>query len=193
MPRRWKSISVALALLLAPACTTVSTDTATEAPEPTNTSARANSAIDGETFVDPQGTYSLQIAPDWQANHGTVIAEIEAWLVSTPENGFTPNVNVLTQAIPEMTLEDYLELSIEGAPTFINEFELIDEGIIDSSNGHRLATMHYASGDMQFLGVFAVSDGQAIVATLTAPSHRFDPIRDEAMPYLQTLMPLDPE
>ncbi len=86
-----------------------------------------------------------------------------------------------------MTTESYLQLSIDNAPAFFDDFELIDEDIIAGANGQPLAAIEYTGGGLQYLGVFAVGDDQAVVATLTAPPTRFDAIRDEVMPYLLTL------
>ena len=41
-----------------------------------------------------------------------MVAEVEVWFVAEPDAGFVPNVNVLTQAIPAMELEEYLDLSV---------------------------------------------------------------------------------
>jgi len=114
------------------------------------------------------------------------------WLVADPEASFALNVNVLTQAAPGMDLAGYLELSIDNAPLLLDDFELLDESIVESDAGQGLAVMEYAGADLQYLGVFAIDSGQAIVATLTAPTHRFNAIRDSVMPYLLTLKLPDP-
>jgi hypothetical protein len=43
------------------------------------------------------------------------------------------------------------------------------------------------AGPLEFLAVFAVRDGTAVVATLTAPADSFDSLANDVEPYLLTL------
>jgi hypothetical protein len=144
---------------------------------------------DGEAFSDPQGTYEITVASAWEENHGGFVAEIEVWFVAEPVDGFAPNVNILTQTAPGMDTSKYLELSIDGAPAFISDFDLLEQSLVEGANGQTLATMEYTGDGLQYLGVFTVSSGQAVVATLTAPPDRFEALREEILPYLLTLTP----
>lgn len=182
-PSRLALIASLTVLLVAGVACGSSADAATS-PEQSTTSSLP---IDEGRFEDPQGTYSLEIHPDWQANHGTIAAETELWYVASPDDKFGPNLNVLTQVAPGMNTESYLELSVENAPAFLDDFELVSEEIVEGSNGRTLGSMEYTGDDLQFLGVFAVGGDKAVVATLTAPPDRFEAIRDEVMPYLLTL------
>ena len=149
------------------------------------------SAAPGRTFVDPQGVYELFVPASWEANHGTVVAEIEAWLVDEPRGGFVANVNVLVQAAPGLTLDDYLELSVANAPLFAADLEVSEASLIDGDQGQPLAMMEYTAGDLSFLGVFAMTaDGQAIVATLSVLHDDYESVRADVLPHLSTLMPL---
>lgn len=62
----------------------------------------------GLPFADPQGTYTIAINRDWTDESGLVVAEIEAWRVAPPIDGFAPNVNVLTQVATGMDLGQYI-------------------------------------------------------------------------------------
>ena len=167
---------IVVALVLIGACGSGDSDPATAA------------AIDGaELFSDPQGSYTIEVDPDWQANHGSLAAEIEVWFVAEPSDEFAPNLNILTQLAPQMNLEEYLELSIDNGPIFFSDFELIEGGTVDGASGQPLATVEYTGDGLRFLAVFAVSDGEAVVATLSAPIERFGSLRDEVLPHLLTL------
>jgi hypothetical protein len=148
-----------------------------------------------ELFEDPQGTYEIAVDPDWVPNHGALVAGLEVWFVGeTSPSGFGPNVNILTQDAPGVDLGEYLELSIQNAPALIQDFRLIDQGLIEGAAGQPLGIMEYeglTSGQfLRFLGIFALKDGRATVATLTTPPREFDVIRFSVEPYLLTLRPI---
>ncbi|MEZ5225736.1 MAG: hypothetical protein R2710_03420 [Acidimicrobiales bacterium] len=144
-----------------------------------------------ELFVDPDGTYQLRVPSTWQANHGLVVAEVELWLVEEPTAGGAPNVNILTQQAPGLTLSEYRDASVGNAPAAGADFEVLSSELIDGANGQPLALMEYRAGEQQYLGVFGMTDaGQAIVATLTAPADRYDELKAAVLPALLTLEPL---
>jgi hypothetical protein len=167
--------------------TTSPADTTMSAPE-------SESMPDGELFVDPEGPYEVVVNPEWVPSHGTLTVGVEVWAVEEP-GPFTSNVNILTQLIPSgITLEDYLQVSIDGGDAAISNFALLEEGIVTGPEGQPLAFMTYEGSPngqrLGFLGVFALRDEEAVVATFTAPLDEFDELRTEIEPYLLTLRPL---
>jgi hypothetical protein len=46
----------------------------------------------------------MTVPDPWVLLPGVFVAEIEAWTVGPPQEGFAPNVNVLTQAAPGLDL-----------------------------------------------------------------------------------------
>ncbi len=156
----------------------------TSIPDETPTAA---SPTDGTKFTDPDGTYEISIPSHWQADHGAFVAEVEMWVVAEPQDSFAPNVNLLTQTVHGLDLAAYLDLSVENAPLFLDDFELVDKAIVEGDAGQALAVMEYTDGDLQFLGVFAPGTDEVVVATLTAPIDRFSVLRDEVLPFLLTL------
>ena len=160
----------------------------------TTTVPDSTAAIDGELFVDPEGSYELVVMPQWVSSHGSFAVGMEVWAVEEP-GPFTSNVNILTQVIPSgTTLEDYLRLSIDSAEVMMSDFTLLDSGIVDGHEGQPLAVVTYEGSPtgerLRFLGVFAVRDSEAVVATLTTPPDRFNTFRSEIEPYLLTLRTL---
>lgn len=142
------------------------------------------------TFVDPQGTYEIDVDPSWIAQHGAIAAEIELWFVGPPSGQLATNVNVLTQNAPAVDLRGYLDLSVENADLLLEDGEVVDSGIVQGTYD-QLAFMEYrgvqAGNQLHFLGYFTVDQGTAVVATLTSTEDQFDQVRREAEPYLQTL------
>jgi len=148
----------------------------------------------GESFVDPEGAYRITVPGTWEARHGAIAEGIEVWLAGEVEDGFGPNVNVLTQTTGGMTLDEYTESSIANAPTFVKDFEVLDSRRETGPNGTELAILEY-SGEagtdrpLRFLAVWTVNDGQAVVATFTTTPERYEAQREDVLPYLLTLEP----
>jgi hypothetical protein len=139
--------------------------------------------------------YRLSIPDAWEARHGALAQGIEVWLTHPAADGFAPNVNVLTQATGNMTLDQYTEASIDNAPAFIQDFELIDSRTVTGPGGGELAVVEYsgkaggAQQPLRFVAVWTVHDGNGIVATFTSLAEDFEAKRDEVLPYLLTLEP----
>ncbi len=178
-----------------PSTTTTSAPTTTTSAPTTTTSApleNTSSALAGERFIDPEGSYQIIVRSEWPSKHGALVEGLELWAVGDPIDGFVPNLNILSEIIPSgMTLDEYVELSIENAGLFVQEFELIDKQIVTAESGQVLASMEYegsASGRfLRFFAVFGVRDDEAVVATLTVPPQEYAEIQAEVAPYLFTL------
>jgi hypothetical protein len=166
---------------------------AKEAPpetlDATTTSSESSAGHVGELFQDPQSTYTMEIDPSWTKAPGTLVEEIEVWKVGRSVDGFTPNVNVLTQQAPNLDLEEYVELSRDSADGA--GFDLVEVTIVEGANGQPLGVMEYTgrqgAHELHWLGVFALKDDRAVVATLTAPPDTFDELVIDVRPLLLTL------
>jgi hypothetical protein len=148
----------------------------------------------GESYADPEGAYRITIPDSWEARHGAIAQGIEVWLTDEVEDGFGPNVNVLTQTTGNMTLDEYTEMSIANAPNFVTDFEVQDSRRETGPNGTELAVLEYsgeagADRPLRFLAVWTVNNGQAVVATFTTTPDRYDEQRSDVLPYLLTLEP----
>lgn len=166
-------------------------DETASAPEPTELAPPDTVDVGpGTTFTDPQGTYEMNIDPIWIDQHGSFSADIEVWFIRPPSGGFAPNVSVLTQLIPDMELEEYLDLSVRQANVVLPDAEVVNRGIVQGTRD-RLGFMEYrgtqAGNQVQFLAYFTVHGGKAVVATLTTSAHEFDATRSQVEPLLQTL------
>jgi hypothetical protein len=151
----------------------------------------AVNAASGPLFQDPQGTYTMTVDPAWTERSGEIVAEIEQWLVGPVEDGFVPNVNVLTQAAPGVDMEEYLRLSSENAPRLVTDFNLVRSKVVTGPTGNLLGEMEYSAQSgthaLHFLAVVSLAHGQAIVATLTTTEATFTTIEARVEPFLVTL------
>lgn len=155
-------------------------------PDPTH------SPVDGP-FRDPEGMYEMRVDPGWVYQAGGFVDGVEFWFLGPPEGGFAPNVNALTQQTGGLSLADYLDLSVDQAPNLMANFELIDRAQVKGASG-RLGVMEYTGNltggpRLHFLAVIAMTDGRAVVVTLTAPRKSFRDWRAEVEPFMLTLRP----
>jgi len=142
----------------------------------------------GTPFVDPQNTYTITVGPDWKQQPSAVVKEIENWTVAPSEDGFAPNVNVLTQAAPGMDLAEYMDFSAKH----VGGIKLIDSSTVDGTNGNKLGLLEFAgtfgtNRALHSLATVDVRNDQAVVATFTAPEDAFAGERPDVQPYLLTL------
>ena len=90
-------------------------------------------ALDGaETFADPQGTHTLMVDPAWATLPGAFVKEVEAWSIGIVDEGFTANINVLTQE----TAVDDLDASNSAAGDPIGQSS-VSSGTTRTGNGER--------------------------------------------------------
>ena len=154
--------------------------------DPARTSSNTQTA--GQVFEDPQGSYEIEVDPDWVAYHGTDAAEVEVWFVGESREGFAPNVNILTA--PGLDLSQFIDDVIEQTSSLMDDFELLDREVVDGIEAE-LGLLEFTASDsgrsVQILSTVAVRDGTAVMATFTAPPNVFDDLRREVEPYLLTL------
>jgi hypothetical protein len=160
----------------------VASITTASGPQPT---------VSGTTFRDPQGAYTITVPDTWTENSGALGSEIEGWFVAPRAAEFSANVNVITQAVPGLDLEEYLDGSLDAAPKQMEDFRLVSRGFLTSTSGSRLGALEYtgrtSDRDLHFLVVFGVRNGHAVAATLTALPADFARLRGLTEPYLRTL------
>jgi hypothetical protein len=146
----------------------------------------ATPATTAISFRDPQGTYTMNIDADWTETTGTAVKDVEVWKVASVDGGFATNVTVITQSTQGLDLAGYLTSSVDN----IGAFKLVGQKTVQDSNGNDLGLMEYsglAAGGLHYLAVIDVSNGQAVVATLTATEAAFVQARVDAEPYLLSL------
>jgi hypothetical protein len=86
-----------------------------------------------------------------------------------------------------MDLPKYMDVSVQG----MGELKLIDQQLIDGTNGNRLGLIEYSgvmsNRPLHFLATFDVVNEQAVVATFTTEESAFARQRPSVEPFLRTL------
>ena len=189
-----RAVILALVLLGAAGCTPDSAGSLTDviaddetSGQPPESTGQEKPTLDGATFTDPEGHYTLVVPTEWEARHGVAGEGVEVWLVGEPDATFTPNVNVMTEDVVGMSLSDYLALSISNAPNVITDFELLSSDLITGAGGQELAVMESTGLGLQFLGVMGMGPDGPVIVTLSVPPDRFAAIKESAYPYMLTL------
>lgn len=148
---------------------------------------------DAMQFTDPDGSFSVGTGPTWvlQDEQVTGTANATFWTVGPVVDGFAPNVNIIIQPF-RGNIEEYVEFSVEQGPITpgVSDFRVSGRATVDGPGGE-LGVLRYtafiAGRSLQFVGVAAVGDGEAVLATFTAPPGTFDELIGEVEPYLLTL------
>lgn len=154
---------------------------------------RGETSIAGaQLFTDPEGEYTIEINPEWIAEHGAIASGIELWFINDGTDGFAENLNVLTQKIPEMSTQEYLDLSSDSLSTLLEDGSVVESAIVTGHEGQELGIMIYegtVAGSLDtFLAVFAIEGDSAVVATFVALPDEFDELSAEVVDYMFTLV-----
>lgn len=154
--------------------------------------AESPTTIEGSVrFVDPDGAYTWEVDPSWPTAHDSIAEGIEVWIVGEPVDGSTPNVNVMTQVIPPMTLSEYLQVSVDSLPRLDPDAILFDSGVLNGG-AQEIAYVDYladfGNGQIRFLGYFTVLNDRAVVLTLATDPELTDEIRVDVVPFMSTLV-----
>ena len=169
--------------------TTATTAGATTTGAATTVAAGRPAPPPGSAYADPDGTYTITVAPGWTERSGTLVKDIEAWIVAPAANGFVANVNVLTHDADGMDLDAYLAFTLQHMGTFT----VVAHDVTVGAGGRPLGRIEYAgtpSGSTRALHLLATIDVRgthAVVATLTAEEAAFAGLRPDVEPYLLTL------
>lgn len=90
---------------------------------------------------------------------------------------------------PDMSLQEYSELSTEQAPQLIQDFEVLDT-VTTSVGGHEAGRVHYSgsiSGNaLEWQALWLVEGGKAYVITFTADPGSFSDYLAQAVPALNS-------
>jgi hypothetical protein len=150
-------------------------------------------------FRDPQGTYTLQIDPHWRATHNAASPDVESWFTGTGTVDFQDNVNILSQRVAEVDLDQYMQLVIDEAQKSVDKYALKEFRVVTtnpltgttSKTPTQLGVIAYTGNrggkSFGFFFVASIEHGDAVLATLTTAQDRFDKVRAKVEPYLMTL------
>ncbi len=172
--------------------TTSTGTTTTGTTATTSTGSGPTTSVEGTTFTDPAGKYSIVVPPSWISAQDTP----KAWFLDDKKDDFRENVNILTETIPSsLDLDSYVDLSISKAPGMIREFSVKQREKITLDSGQTAYRLVYTGSpnnvpaelSFTFLAVVAVEDGTAVTLTMTAPKETFEATVDKNWPAVRTL------
>jgi hypothetical protein len=132
-----------------------------------------------KTYTDAGNGFTIKYPPDWeeqQSPEGAAVAFLAPKEDTTDR--FRENINVLIQSLPDpdMSLQEYTDLSTRQGPQLIEGFKVLDQDEI-SVGGHAANRVHYTGGisgnDFEWEAVWLVEGGKAYVITFTASPDRF--------------------
>jgi hypothetical protein len=170
--------------------------------------------FDGVRFEDPQGTYRIDVAPEWRIEPSAGAGTTEVWRVGRGTGPAVDRVEIATEDVGETDLDQYLQLVFERAPSTVVEFKLREFRVVGNGNSPpiQLGVVAYegrltsrttpstetnpttettdTTGTTGIFLVVGVEDGVAVVARYTTTREDFADARAEVEPYLLTLRPI---
>ncbi len=169
---------------------TASTPSTPSSSTPSESTPTADAPDGSVAFTDPGGVYRISVKDSWTSASETP----KAWKIAETTDGFTANVNVVSEEIPsgqDLDLDKYIEISLTNVKTVITDAEVIDNGRVKLASGAEAARLVYtgtASGKpLKFLQIVAFNGKRAAIATLTSNPDRFDADAKESEAFMQTL------
>lgn len=167
-----------------------STD-ASDTSIPDGTGSRPDDAV---TFDDPEGLYTTDVSPEWEAQSGVVAEGIEFWTVQPTTDKFANNVNIISQSADGRDLDGYLQFSLDN----MGDYEVVDSGKIIGDKGNPLGYIEFtgdvptsgAGEPLHFLALFSVEGDNVSLLTLTTTESTFNDVTDANAAYLLGLQSL---
>ena len=78
----------------------------------------------------------MRISSDWVDRSGRFDKGTEGWSVAPSAEGFTPNVNVLTQNTKDLSLDDYIDLSKRNAARILPGSKFVGSSVVRGTDGN---------------------------------------------------------
>ncbi|MBI5036239.1 hypothetical protein HZC09_02755 [Candidatus Micrarchaeota archaeon] len=150
--------------------------TPTATPEPTAAPTAAPTAVVEEDEEDEDaeeiaesGEFTFKDPAGWTKDESGKMGTMAIWF-GPQKNGFTANINLVSEEIGEMSLEDYDALSIGNAPKVLTDYEVLDSGRKSVSGRQgKTYTFSFTQGKskLKAKNVFFVAGGVAYTITYT--------------------------
>lgn len=162
----------------------------TTLPDPTSAPTAPLVSDDAVRFVDPDGTYEMQIGATWMLVNDADRPDRELWFFDADTGANADSLRVETASVGGTTLEQYVNVVKTFTAQTSGEQVSVSEQYVDGVFGQPLAIIERSNGTTgtRSLDVFVVQDGTAVVATLTTSAERFDERRSTIEPLLLTLV-----
>ncbi len=147
---------------------------------------------DARLYEAPDGSFTLGVPKRWKRPASSLDLANAVWYTDTGSAEFDANVNILTESVPpDLTIEKYLELSVENGPSQIEGFAAVDMREVVLANGDRGGRAEYigefAGRQFHFLALISIEADLAVIATYTNVEANYQRVVSEVEPYLLTL------
>lgn len=151
--------------------------TPTATPEPTAApAATATPAVVKEDAEDEDaaeavesGEFTFKDPAGWTKDESGKMGTTAIWF-GPQKDGFTANINLVSEEIGEMSLEDYDALSIGNAPKVLTDYALLDSGrksVCGRQGKSYTFSFTQGTSKLKAKNVFFVSNGAAYTITYT--------------------------
>jgi hypothetical protein len=153
---------------------------------------RPGTPADARFYEAPDGSFTLGVPKRWKRPASSLDLTSAVWYTDTGSAEFDANVNVLTESVPaDLTIDKYLELSVENGPSQIEGFAAVDMREVVLANGDRGGRAEYtgefAGQQFHFLALISLEADLAVIATYTNVEANYQRVVSEIEPYLLTL------
>lgn len=180
--------------------------TPTKAPttEPATALGRTNMGGKGETttlprtespqevsgtavFTDATDSIEIDIPVHWEHELFDAGVELDIWYFEDAKSIFRPNMNLMSQYTGGLSMQEYLDLSVEVGVPGATDFALIGSHITVGPNGQEIGVFEYVAAGYHFVGLVQIEDGLARLLTLTSTESHFEELRAEVEPVMMSL------
>lgn len=167
------------------------TTSAVATTEEATTTTSATEGVGDRTYTSTSSGYAFPVLDAWDGPMDRGGARF--WYVADPEDGFQPNVNVLTQEKGDQDLESYVSATESGLDTVLEDPRMVRSSVTTRGDGVRIGAMEYTGSaegqDLHFSSTVIVSGDRFVLATFTSPADRYDELIGDVQPSLDALSP----
>jgi hypothetical protein len=166
------------------------TPTSTGPSATTTTTGRRPASPGGTPFADPQGAYTVEVAPAW-SEVDSKVSGVEAWLTGDTDGEFRDNVNISTERAAGL-------LDVEAAVAYVRDqieknpsMTVDDTDYLTSTSGRRVGRLTVSNtigGRQARQQAYVVQGpGNLLILTVSALPDRADRVFAEVEPFALTL------
>jgi hypothetical protein len=153
---------------------------------------RPGTPADARLYEAPDGSFTLGVPKRWKRPASSFDLTSAVWYTDTGSAEFDASVNILTESVPpDLTIDKYLELSVENGPSQIERFAAVDMREVVLTNGDRGGRAEYtgelAGQQFHFLALISLEADLAVIVTYTNVEANYQRVVSEVEPCLLTL------
>ena len=150
------------------------------------------------TYENPKYGFKIDYHPHWNIiERPNILMAFLSPLVGS-EDQFRENLVISREALPNinMSLEQYMEMSINQLEKEFKNFRLIESGSAASlARGKALKLIYNATSGkfyLKIMQIFTLKDGYAYILTYTAENNHYEEFINEIKKMIKSFRPLNP-